>query len=79
MSEKKKKAEAPKEADQTKGPSPVQIDGSQGEGGGQILRTAVSLSAVMGVPVKIVDIRANRPQPGLKAQHLEAVRALQTA
>jgi len=53
------------------------VDGSQGEGGGQILRTAVSLSTVTGIPVRIHDIRANRPKPGLKAQHLEAVRALQ--
>jgi RNA 3'-terminal phosphate cyclase (ATP) len=52
------------------------LDGSYGEGGGQILRTALSLSALGGQPVRITDIRAHRPQPGLKAQHLTAVRAL---
>lgn len=50
------------------------IDGSYGEGGGQILRSAVALSAVTGIGVTIHSIRRNRPQPGLKAQHLTAVR-----
>ena len=53
----------------------IQIDGSRGEGGGQILRTALSLSALTGRPVRITDIRAGRPRPGLAAQHLAAVRA----
>jgi len=66
-----------KEASTGERPGIEEIDGSQGEGGGQILRTAVALSAMTGVPVKVVDIRKNRPQPGLKAQHLEAVKALQ--
>lgn len=51
----------------------VRIDGSYGEGGGQIVRTAVALSAVTGKPVRIEKIRANRPIPGLAAQHLNAV------
>lgn len=52
------------------------IDGSQGEGGGQILRTALSLSTVLSRPMTIENIRANRPKPGLRPQHLTAVRAL---
>jgi RNA 3'-terminal phosphate cyclase (ATP) len=52
------------------------IDGSQGEGGGQVLRTALALSAIRGVPVEIRAIRARRKTPGLQAQHLTAVNAL---
>ena len=52
----------------------ILIDGSYGEGGGQIVRTAVALSAVTGTDVAITNIRRNRPQPGLKAQHLTAVK-----
>jgi RNA 3'-terminal phosphate cyclase (ATP) len=55
---------------------PLYIDGSYGEGGGQILRTALALAAVLGRPVTIDRIRANRPKPGLRPQHLRAVRAL---
>jgi len=55
---------------------PIFIDGSMGEGGGQILRTAIALSAVTGRPVKIVNIRAKRRNPGLRPQHLTAIRAL---
>jgi RNA 3'-phosphate cyclase len=51
----------------------IDIDGSYGEGGGQILRTAVSLSALSMQPVRITKIRAGRPQPGLKNQHIAAV------
>ena len=54
----------------------LEIDGSLGEGGGQILRTALTLAAVLQKPVKIANIRAGRPQPGLKRQHLTAIRAL---
>lgn len=49
------------------------IDGSHGEGGGQILRTALSLSAVTGRALRIENIRAGRPKPGLAAQHLTAI------
>jgi RNA 3'-terminal phosphate cyclase (ATP) len=51
------------------------IDGSHGEGGGQILRSALSLSAITGRPVRIDNLRANRKKPGLAAQHLTSVRA----
>jgi len=51
------------------------IDGSYGEGGGQILRTALSLSAITGRPLRIEQIRAGRPKPGLAAQHLTAILA----
>ena len=54
----------------------IDIDGSNGEGGGQILRTSLSLSALTGEPLKIRNIRANRSQPGLRAQHLASVRAI---
>ena len=54
----------------------IRIDGSHGEGGGQILRTALSLSALLGLPVTIENIRSNRPKPGLRPQHLTAVKAL---
>ena len=52
------------------------IDGSQGEGGGQMVRTALALSALTGIPFRITGIRKNRPEPGLKAQHLHAVKAV---
>jgi len=51
----------------------IKIDGSFGEGGGQILRTALSLSAITQTPFEIYNIRANRKVPGLSHQHLQAV------
>ncbi len=57
--------------------TPIQIDGSYGEGGGQIIRTSLSLSAITGQPFEITNIRAGRSKPGLQPQHLAAVRAAQ--
>jgi RNA 3'-terminal phosphate cyclase (ATP) len=54
------------------------IDGSAGEGGGQILRTSVAMAAITGTPVHIINIRSNRPKPGLSAQHLTAIEAAAT-
>jgi len=51
------------------------IDGAMGEGGGQIIRTSLALSLVTGEPVEIRNIRAGRPRPGLRRQHLTAVTA----
>ncbi len=53
----------------------ITIDGSYGEGGGQILRTALALSLVTGKPFSINNIRAGRKKPGLMRQHLTAVNA----
>jgi RNA 3'-terminal phosphate cyclase (ATP) len=53
----------------------VTIDGAHGEGGGQILRTALALSAITSRPLRIVNIRAKRHKPGLLPQHLSAARA----
>ncbi|XP_031826928.1 RNA 3'-terminal phosphate cyclase [Nomia melanderi] len=58
--------------------SQIQIDGSLGEGGGQVLRIALTLSALYKIPVKIDNIRAGRPKPGLAAQHLKGVELLQS-
>jgi RNA 3'-terminal phosphate cyclase (ATP) len=51
----------------------LEIDGSYGEGGGQLVRTAVALSAVSGIGIRITKIRKNRRIPGLKQQHLKAL------
>ena len=53
----------------------VVLDGSRGEGGGQILRTALTLSLLTGRPFRMVKIRANRDKPGLRPQHQKAVEA----
>lgn len=53
----------------------VVIDGSYGEGGGQVLRTTLTLAILTGQPVRIEHIRAGRRKPGLQPQHLTAVRA----
>jgi RNA 3'-terminal phosphate cyclase (ATP) len=53
----------------------IELDGSFGEGGGQILRTSLALSIVTGKPFRIHKIRAKRKSPGLQPQHLMAVRA----
>src|SRR3954470_7924061 len=53
----------------------IEIDGSQGEGGGQILRSSLSLAVCTQQPFRITNIRAKREKPGLMRQHLTAVRA----
>jgi RNA 3'-terminal phosphate cyclase (ATP) len=52
------------------------IDGSYGEGGGQVLRTSLSLAAITGQALRLTHIRAGRSKPGLAAQHLTCVRAI---
>jgi len=54
----------------------IEIDGAYGEGGGQIIRTALTLSAITQRPVNIKNIRAGRPNPGLQPQHLTACKAV---
>ncbi|MEZ4409694.1 MAG: RNA 3'-terminal phosphate cyclase [Polyangiales bacterium] len=53
----------------------ITLDGSEGEGGGQILRSALALSLVTGRPFRVVNVRAGRAKPGLLRQHLTALRA----
>jgi RNA 3'-terminal phosphate cyclase (ATP) len=53
----------------------VDIDGSIGEGGGQILRTAAALAVALGKPVRVRKVRAGRSRPGLRPQHVTALRA----
>lgn len=57
--------------------NPIQINGSTGEGGGQVLRSALTLSMLTGRPFAIRRIRSRRRKPGLLRQHLTAVRAAQ--
>jgi RNA 3'-phosphate cyclase len=57
-------------------PDDVIIDGSEGEGGGQILRTGLAFSAITGKGLTIKNIRANRPKPGMAHQHLAGLKAI---
>ena len=56
---------------------PLKIDGSTGEGGGQIVRLALFLSLIKGIPIEIFNIRRGRRKPGLKRQHLHVIKALE--
>ncbi len=64
--------------DQTSRTDVVEIDGRMGEGGGQVLRSSLTLSLCSGRPVRIMSIRAGRRKPGLMRQHLACVRAAAT-
>lgn len=55
----------------------IKLDGSHGEGGGAILRQALALSTLTGKPFEITNIRSGRPTPGLKAQHMQSIIALE--
>jgi RNA 3'-terminal phosphate cyclase (ATP) len=55
--------------------TPLELDGSFGEGGGQVLRTSLALSLLTGKSFRLVNIRAGRAKPGLQPQHLTSVRA----
>jgi RNA 3'-terminal phosphate cyclase (ATP) len=55
----------------------ITIDGGRGEGGGQIVRTSLTLSCITGRPLRMINVRAGRPKPGLANQHLTAIRAAQ--
>jgi len=54
----------------------IDVDGSRGEGGGQVLRMTVALSALTGTPVHVSNIRAGRSNPGLRPQHMAAIEAV---
>ncbi len=53
----------------------IEVDGSYGEGGGQVLRTAVALAAVLSKEIHVFNIRAGRAEPGLRPQHMTGVKA----
>jgi RNA 3'-phosphate cyclase len=53
----------------------IEIDGSYGEGGGQVLRTAVALAAVLSKEIRVFNIRAGRAEPGIRPQHMTGVKA----
>ncbi|WDQ17906.1 RNA 3'-terminal phosphate cyclase [Rhodopirellula sp. P2] len=55
----------------------IEINGNEGEGGGQIVRSSLALAAVTGQPVRLTNIRGGRQKPGLLRQHLAGVRAIQ--
>ncbi|MEM3583638.1 MAG: RNA 3'-terminal phosphate cyclase, partial [Thermofilum sp.] len=52
----------------------IEVDGSFGEGGGQLLRYSIALAALIGSPLRVYNIRAKRDPPGLRPQHLTALR-----
>jgi RNA 3'-terminal phosphate cyclase (ATP) len=54
----------------------IELDGSYGEGGGALMRTALALSTLTGKDIKVTNIRANRPKPALKMQHLKSIEIL---
>ena len=54
----------------------LEIDGSLGEGGGAILRLSAAYSVLFKIPITIKNIRANRPKPGLRLQHLLGLKTL---
>lgn len=56
-------------------PIALEIDGSYGEGGGQLLRSSVALSCLTGKAIRIFNIRGKRPNPGLQPQHMTALKA----
>ena len=53
----------------------IEVDGSFGEGGGQVLRTAVALAAVLSKEIHVFNIRAGRAEPGIRPQHMTGVKA----